>query len=289
MIRISNTKASVTIGQCALEVGQRTLFVGYDDNVRYFILNSTTENTYQLSVEVLPGAFEFTTEVQSFFGERRLQYVGMFIVAKLWLVLLLKFACSSDLEFSNGCPCEGRNWLWCRLRCNYDGKRIVTKALSLLVVIPPTQSFLHKRARLEACLSVTFMPASLSRKSRAASSKHCSEQRKYVLVAHSPQLPPSSPCATATPSPAHSSWPISRKRSIPPSSGTSAQSQVQLQQGVILSTDFILSCLHVGGLVVQNCSGAVRLDNFGNLRSIGIEGSHSILVSGKLHRSSTRM
>jgi hypothetical protein len=68
------------------QVDERAIFLYYKDEVRDFILNSTTEDTYQLSVEVLPGAFEFGSEVQNYSGTHRLEHLGMSVFDLLRII-----------------------------------------------------------------------------------------------------------------------------------------------------------------------------------------------------------
>ncbi len=70
------------LDQVRVRTESRTIFLDYNDFVQDFIFGSTAEDTYQLSLEVLPGAFEFTTEIQDFSGVYQLQYNCMLA---LWL------------------------------------------------------------------------------------------------------------------------------------------------------------------------------------------------------------
>jgi hypothetical protein len=76
LLRISNKQTSIIVNEIAFFHDNRTIFVFYHQAVHNFILNSTTEDTYQLSLEILPGAFTFTTEVQDFSGVHSLKHYG---------------------------------------------------------------------------------------------------------------------------------------------------------------------------------------------------------------------
>jgi hypothetical protein len=67
----------MTLDQLEVRTEGRTVFLTYNDFVQEFIMSSISEDTYQLSLEVLPGAFEFETDVQGFLGVHKLQHICM--------------------------------------------------------------------------------------------------------------------------------------------------------------------------------------------------------------------
>jgi hypothetical protein len=74
MMKLSNSQTSITLDQIEVGADSRTVFLIYNNFVQDFILSSTSEDTYQLSLEVLPGAFEFATDVQGYVGVHQLQH-----------------------------------------------------------------------------------------------------------------------------------------------------------------------------------------------------------------------
>jgi hypothetical protein len=76
LIKLSNTQASVFLHNASYSVTNQAVPVNYTQQVHDFILNSTSEDTYQLILELLPGALEFASEIQNYSRAQRLQHLG---------------------------------------------------------------------------------------------------------------------------------------------------------------------------------------------------------------------
>jgi hypothetical protein len=81
LIVLSNSQKSIVLNQSTVVFPNRVIVLKYDPKVHELILNSTSEDNYQLNLELQGGAFVFNTEVQGFSGLRRVQYVGTFVTS----------------------------------------------------------------------------------------------------------------------------------------------------------------------------------------------------------------
>jgi hypothetical protein len=76
LIKLSNTQASVFLHNASYNVTDQAVIAIYTQQVHDFILNSTSEDRFQLSLELLPGAIEFASEVRNYSRAQWLQHLG---------------------------------------------------------------------------------------------------------------------------------------------------------------------------------------------------------------------
>ncbi len=74
LIKLSNTRTSVFLNNASYSVTNQAVVVSYTQQVQDFILNSTSEDRFHLSLELLPGAIEFTSEIQNYSRAQWLQH-----------------------------------------------------------------------------------------------------------------------------------------------------------------------------------------------------------------------
>ena len=74
LIKLSNTQAYVFLHNVSYSVSDQAVIVSYTQQVHDFILNSTSEDRFQPSLELLPGAIEFASEIQNYSRPQWLQH-----------------------------------------------------------------------------------------------------------------------------------------------------------------------------------------------------------------------